>query len=447
MTVLRKSRINLLVGCKQSLGLYLVAFTLFVLCLAAFGQQPENTLSPLLSKDHAVDWWFVFKFNSHSFPGCASNATRACLFGGTTQPYRYFSQQFIFASSESASLQIGAGCLGDSEIDPVGATFGEVYSNAKLHFVIWNDQFYDDPPIPGCSNASCGSPWGHSKGMLAWNDSGAGLAIQVSTPSWPAAGNSSFPRKHDGNTLGCVKDDDVEVSQHFFALRLEEADVLKVLAALENASVVTDPTDPQVVNNGGPDDIQQLVHHLGTQSKSADVLVQTLSSGVKLISKPSQLHVPPWQMVSAVLGGVPLKTATWWATPYIPTSRASTTIKCWDPSLAKPGAVEVATTGHWNSTDFGLAGGLGTNFNHAKIGVSTSGPHQYAIFGDMNQQGTLNGPNCGSSQNGRGGLFYVVEDSELAVSVASLITGNTASTVLPSGKKKLSNKVANGQSH
>jgi hypothetical protein len=44
----------------------------------------------------------------------------------------------------------------------------------------------------------------------------------------------------------------------------------------------------------------------------------------------------------------------------------------------------------------------------------------------MNQQGSLSGPNCNSSQNGRGGLFYVVENADLFGSVRDLITGDTA---------------------
>jgi hypothetical protein len=66
--------------------------------------------------------------------------------------------------------------------------------------------------------------------------------------------------------------------------------------------------------------------------------------------------------------------------------------------------------------------------NHAKVGVSTGGPHTYAIFGDMNQQGSLSGPNCKSSQNGRGGLFYAINDTPLASSVAALLKGRHAPT-------------------
>jgi hypothetical protein len=69
--------------------------------------------------------------------------------------------------------------------------------------------------------------------------------------------------------------------------------------------------------------------------------------------------------------------------------------------------------------------------NHAKIGVSTGGAHDYAIFGDLNQQGQLGAPpggkaNCASSQNGRGGMFLVLEDATLTKSLRAFIAGDTA---------------------
>jgi hypothetical protein len=380
--------------------------------------------APLVRDGQPVTWWFVFKFNAASFPGCGTGAQRACTFGGQVQSYKAFGQQFAYATSEHASLQQGSGCTGETGGDPVGATFAEVY-NSSFYYLVWNDQFYDDPVIHGCSK-ECGSPWGHSKGMLAWNDAGEGLTLQVSTPSWPAAGSKRSPRKTDGNTLGCVKDNDVEVSQHFFSLKLTKDDLVKVLEALQNASVVTDPKNPQLVNNGGPADVQTLVSALGTKSASRAYTKEMLSSGVSLISKPSGLNVPPWQMVSAALDGVSLRAATWWAKPEIPTTAVSTHITCWDSTLPAAGPVEIATTGQWAGKRFGLTGGSGPDFNHAKLGVSTSGDHHYAIFGDMNQQGSLSGPNCASSQNGRGGLFYVVDDVSLFDSMKDLISGDTA---------------------
>jgi hypothetical protein len=419
---------------KGILKTLLPVAVLFV-SLALFPSYPNGAVQvgassgapvPLLEKGHPVDWWFVFKFNSAAFPGCQGTATRQCQFGGEVQSYKVFGQQYAFASSESPSLKQGSDCVGDTTSDPIGATFDEIYNNS-FHYVIWNDQFYDDPRIKGCTK-ECGAPWGHSKGLVAWNDVGEGLVLQVSTPSWPAAGSSNVPRKTDGNTLGCVKDNDVEVSQHFFALKLTKDDLVKVLTALHNASVVTDIGNPQIVHNGGPADVQALVGTLGVKSDSTTDTNDVLSSGVELISKPSHLHVPPWQMVSAVLGGVSLRAATWWAVPKIYTTTATTKVTCWDDTLGTPGPVEIATTGHWQGKEFGLTGGAGANFNHAKVGVSTSGDHHYSIFGDMNQQGAASGQRCSSSQNGRGGLFYVIDDSDLFASVKDLITGNTAPT-------------------
>jgi len=415
----------------MSVVLRLAAVVLSAIMLSLAAAVAADAPMPLLKQGQPVDWWFVFKFNSASFPGCGGGEERVCRFGGTVQNYRAHGQQFVYASSANHTLQKGSGCAGDSINDPLGATFDEVY-NGDYYYLLWNDQFYDDPKIAGCSQ-SCSSPWGHSKGLLAWDDAGDGLVLQVTTPSWPAAGNQKQPRQKDGNTLGCVLDNDVLVSQHFFALKLSKSDVVEVLKALANASVVTDPKNRQIVNDGGPADIQALVAKVGRKSQSTSFTEDSLSSGVILISKPSKLNVPPWQLVSGVLGGEPLRTATWWASPQIYTTTADTKLACWpealgsDSRIHSPGAVEIATSGQWEGTIFGLKGGPGPDNNHAKIGVATSGPHPYAIFGDMNQQGTAVGSrSCSSSQNGRGGLFYAIEDQELSRSVANLIDGQTA---------------------
>ena len=182
------------------------------------------------------------------------------------------------------------------------------------------------------------------------------------------------------------------------------------------------------MSTGGPDDVRALVAVLGEKSDSTTPTIKKLSSGVRLISKPSGLHVPPWQLVSSLLDGVPLRTATWWMRPAIPTTKAGSEIQCWDSRLAAPAAVEIATTGEWNGRSIGLQAGPSANGNHAKIGVSTDGTSDLAIFGDMNQQGAIvgNAKACASSQNGRGGLFYVVTDAKLSASVAALIHGDTA---------------------
>jgi hypothetical protein len=114
-------------------------------------------------------------------------------------------------------------------------------------------------------------------------------------------------------------------------------------------------------------------------------------------------------------------------TPEIPSTDTTAAPACWSSSLSTPGPVQIAASGTWAGKTFGLQGGAGPNDNHAKLGVSTSGTNHYAIFGDMNQQGALSG-NCASSQNGRGGTFYVLDNQQLWTSVSSLLTGGTAPT-------------------
>jgi hypothetical protein len=404
-------------------GLSRTAAALIALCVAASAAAAAP--SPMVDQNHRAEWLAAFKFNVATFP--TTGILSSCMFGGTPQPYKS-SQRYVFGSKPSPALRDGPGLIGTSTADPLGATFATIYASS-LNFVAWNDQFYRHPPISGCSE-SCGGPWGHSKGILAWDDQGRGVVIQVTTPSWPGSGTVAAPRADDGNTLGCVDDDNVKASQHFFELRLTASDTAAVLDALANASVVTDVTKPQLARLGGPSELQQKAQLLGHKSPSAQLMDVTLSSGVRLIAKPSKLHVPPWQMLSARLGGVPLRAATWWANPRIPTTVAGQTIICWRDDLGTPGAVDIATSGSWAGQAIGLQGGPQPNANHAKIGVSIDGVHHYVIFADLNQQGRLTGK-CDSSQNGRGGLFFIVDDPLLHASLSALIAGGTASTEVP----------------
>jgi hypothetical protein len=412
----------------------LIGLVAFTGCLGPIAQAvADEAPRPLLAKGQPVDWWFVFKFNaSGSFEGCgksiAANEKRACMFGGEVQDRQAFGQQFAVASSKQPALVQGRGCLGATLTDPVGATFDQVY-NGSFNYLIWNDQFYRDPAVKACKGDSCGAPWGHSKGLLAWNDAGEGFVMQVSTPAWPRSGSKRFNnrRPNAGNTLGCIRsNNNLRASQHFFALKLNKDGLIKVLDALQNAGVVTDSTKAQIVRNGGPADIQERVDSLGERPdrKKKDVMMTELAEDVILISKPSGLHVPPWQMVSSLLKNASERTATWWTRPWINTTTKTSKIKCWDQERLgeKPGLVTIVATGEWNEQEFKLT----APSNHAKIGVTTSGDKQYAIFGDLNQQGTIAPPDCDRSQNGRGGLFFAVSHPDLFESVTALISGQPA---------------------
>ncbi len=394
--------------------------------------------TPLIAPGKPVEWLFAFKFNAAfavEFPEDeqGSDLEVRPLFdkddpSEEARHHKTFAgkhcQQYVFATNESPTLAKGAGCLGATEgwNDPLAATFGNVYRTEGYYYVVWNDQFKGHP----IDNKM--SPWGHSKGMLAWNEDGEGMVLQVSTPSWPASGSQGHPRVGDGNTLGYVDDDDIEVSQHFFALKLSKADLVAVLGGLRNASVVTDQKKAELVRNGGPEDIQALVKTLGVESASNDVLLVELDSGVKLVSKPSHLPVPSWQLVSAILGGVDLRVASWWMKPEIPSTPAGEVPGCWSSSIhLKPGKVEIATSGTWENAKLGFLGGPHPNANHAKVAVSMDPGTPLSIFGDMNQQGALCGDKeaCKNSQNGRGGLFFAVSDVHLWKSVSSLLRGDT----------------------
>src|ERR1700687_6030403 len=119
---------TLKVRLARSLKMALVCFWLIALPAYPDGDAKASNSAPvpLLKAAHPVDWWFIFKFNAHLLPGCATGASRACPFGGTVQTtpkYKLFSQQFAYASSEHDVLQLGSDCVGDTTADPLGATF------------------------------------------------------------------------------------------------------------------------------------------------------------------------------------------------------------------------------------------------------------------------------------------------------------------------------------
>ena len=93
---------------------------------------------------------------------------------------------------------------------------------------------------------------------------------------------------------------------------------------------------------------------LGVKSKSTRYDRPAIERSA-LISRPSKLNVPPWRWSRRPLGGVPLRTATWWATADL-VDHGIDQADFLEHELGQPGAVEVATTGPWNGKEFGLTG-------------------------------------------------------------------------------------------
>jgi hypothetical protein len=116
------------------------AFAVLVGCSNSIA-QPQ----PLLKSGAPVDWWFVFKLNAKSFPECGG-AQRSCIFDTGVKPFPYkaaIGMQYLFtgkSGNDHVPLSQGAGCVGDTKNDPIGATFDEIY-NGKYYYVVWNDQY------------------------------------------------------------------------------------------------------------------------------------------------------------------------------------------------------------------------------------------------------------------------------------------------------------------
>jgi hypothetical protein len=391
----------------------------------------DAAISPLLGDGSSVDWWFAYKLNTANFPECSTK--RQCIFGGEVQDYPTgYSLQYLLASGlngKTSRLALHTDCLGSGD-DPVAKTFAQIFDGNAPNYVIWSDQFYGDP-IPNIKppcGKDCLAPWGHSKGALAWDSNGVGFVLQVSTPDWPGNGDKSRSRESQGNTLGCIVDDDAKVAQHFFALRLGNAnDTQVVLEALGRASVATDPTNSELVKlSDGPPGLASLAKSLGNVDAATSSYDAILSvSSVSLIAKPYSLAVPPWQLVSSILQQ-PLRVASWWATPKILSAKAGTP-GCWDKSLAEPKEVQIAISGQWSGKVMGMKGSSSPNGNHAKIGHSLGG--SLSVFGDMNQEGSYQPADgsCQLHQNGRGGLFFALSDDILHDSIQELLAGDTAS--------------------
>lgn len=160
----------------------------------------------------------------------------------------------------------------------------------------------------------CAGPGSYSRGIrfvcvLPTGREGSGRPGQ----DWNGLPMQGHPPRKDGNSPGCVTDNDVKVSQHFVASSSPRMSVIKVLRALQKAAVVTDPGISRIVKNG-------------------DLPISRA------------LYPPPA------------------ARPPIPPSTAGT------GNLGTPGPVEIATTGQRGGTTIGLKAGPEVDANHAKIG-------------------------------------------------------------------------------
>ena len=480
-------------------------------------KDSENNFTPrpfIGSKD-SVNWWFCFKFpfipdkNNYNF--CDKKLPQSCLTGSfhgpdnlpqvfikenfqckwDINPYEssyspnslikekvnflkknntyyknQWSLQYLIATDKEPKLKKGVGCLGMTNEDPLGSTFNQIYNN-NCNYLIYNDQFYSDP-ISGPDIVAFGTGYAHAKGMLAWDNNGDGIWLQVTTPNWPKCGSKKFATSWDGNTLGCGLDNNIEASQHFFCICINKIDVINILNGYIQTFIITDNSKPQLVYllKNCPREIKKLVDQLqipefiktwdsscpknypkGSRKppqinkKYLNMNLQGVGNifkDIKVVFKPSKLRVPPWQYMSTMLNSVDIYSATWWQPPAIPSTPRNIKPDCpdWQSFFGDklPGEVSIVKTGKWENIKFSLTASEISNKNHAKFGVGKI--DDICIFSDINQQGAVRcgsgiytckntappeSPTCcATGQNYRGGAWIILPNKILANSLREL---------------------------
>ena len=269
--------------------------------------------------------------------------------------------------------------------------------------------------------------------MLAWNETARASSCRCRRRRGPAPA-ASVSRK-SGNTLGCVKtNNNLVASQHFFALKLNKEDLLEGAAGDAKRERRHRSDNRQIAQNGGPPEIRDAAEELGKKpheklrhKKPDDLkIIQTqLTADVMLISKPSNAER------AALADGVGAARRRLRAHRHMVGLAADLLDQEVDQDRLlgghvevrqkSPGDVIIAKNGTFGGRPLGLIGGQ----NHAKVGVVTSGRTSFSIFGDLNQQGTINPVKgkCDASQNGRGGMFFVVKNDELFKTLSDMLEG------------------------
>ena len=197
----------------------------------------------------------------------------------------------------------------------------------------------------------------------------------------------------------------VAFSQHFFALKLNKADVVTVLAGAAERERRHRSGKPQIVQRrpGGRSQWsrsrraiskERRRSHQERASRGRDPDLEAVRPGM---SRPGRWFRRCWAMPGE-------RSATWWMKPWIYHQMARRGSMLGRATLGpKPGPVAIAGTGAGMSRDQPHR-----PLNHAKFGTTTSADKRFSILGDLNQQGAIAPPGCDKSQNGRGGLFFVV---------------------------------------
>lgn len=173
--------------------------------------------------------------------------------------------------------------------------------------------------------STCSSPFGHSKGAMAYEKNGQGFFLQGTTPNWPDPSQKSTYAP-----LGCQLDNNVYLSQSFMGLTLNSDTFTDMAPYIQAARVCSTGT----ISCAGSDAAGHVIDYNCTSEQTRNEswsILDTAFAGTsnsKINSKSevfktsggvqftftahsSADDVPPWLIVANELG-VDLGVSSWW---------------------------------------------------------------------------------------------------------------------------------------
>ena len=271
----------------------------------------------------------------------------------------------FFTSMKSQDGKSSYECLGQGGNDPLSQTLRQIYTPAskKPKWAFWSDQSYQpadswrgstsfpkslDTPqnsenaIYPHPHSGCSRPGAHSKGVIAYDESG-GFLLQSSFPMYPDFSFMS-DSKPGFVKLGCQLDNNVSFAQAAFCFSFPKSEAPKLQSMFKSALICSSgsptctPAAADSQNSGygivgslmkcqsddlGPD--WKAAMNYGNYKKGSDTVTINASVNskskkgtpvpIQVVAKSQYDTQPPWAIVAQALDS-DLSVASWWSPDY-----------------------------------------------------------------------------------------------------------------------------------
>ena len=272
----------------------------------------------------------------------------------------------FFTSMKSQDGKSSYECLGQGGNDPLSQTLRQIYTPAKdkkPKWAFWSDQSYQpadswrgstsfpeslgtpqnsENAIYPHPHSGCSRPGAHSKGVIAYDDSG-GFLLQSSFPMYP---DFSFMRDAIPAfvKLGCQLDNNVSFAQAAFCFSFPKSEAPKLQSMFKSALICSSgsptctPAAADSENSGygiagslmkcQSDDLDsnwKAAMNYGNYKKGSDTVTVNASVNganpqgtpvpIQVVAKSQYDTQPPWVIVAQALDS-DLSVASWWSPDY-----------------------------------------------------------------------------------------------------------------------------------